>query len=204
MSVTTKGRDNAGAGAEDPSDAAAVREISRSAGPRRGPMAGGIPAEKAQAFLPSAKRLLARLAPHRASMLVVIGLALLSVGLSVSGPRIIGRATDIIFDGWVSKRIPAGTTKAEVIARLRARGDNHQADLLSRIDLRPGQGIDFTALGHVLMLALALYVFASLFAWLQGWLLAGVVNRVDRLAARRGRGQAEPTASGLLRQAAPR
>ena len=41
----------------------------------------------------------------------------------------------------------------------------------------PGQGIDFGALGRVLLLALALYVVASLFMWLQGYLLNGAVQR---------------------------
>ena len=41
----------------------------------------------------------------------------------------------------------------------------------------PGQGIDFTALGTVLMLVLVLYVFASVFAYLQGYLLNGIVQR---------------------------
>ncbi len=158
-------------------DAVAVREMSRTAGPRRGPMAGGMPAEKAQNFLPSARRLMGRLAPQRSQVLAAVVLAMGSVALTVIGPRIIGRATDIIFDGWASKRLPKGVTKAEVIARLRAQGNGDQADLLSRMDLHPGFGIDFTALGHIIVLALAAFVVASLLGWLQGWLFAGIVNR---------------------------
>ena len=41
----------------------------------------------------------------------------------------------------------------------------------------PGQGIDFSALSRVLMLALAVYVVAALLQWLQGRLLTGAVNR---------------------------
>jgi len=43
--------------------------------------------------------------------------------------------------------------------------------------LTPGQGIDFTALSHVLTLVLALYVFASLFGWLQAYILNGITMR---------------------------
>ncbi len=41
----------------------------------------------------------------------------------------------------------------------------------------PGQGIDFNALGSVLLLALGLYVASSLFSWAQGYLLNDVVQR---------------------------
>ena len=40
----------------------------------------------------------------------------------------------------------------------------------------PGQGVDFTAVGHVLLLVLAVYVAASLLGWLQGYLLNDVVQ----------------------------
>ena len=39
----------------------------------------------------------------------------------------------------------------------------------------PGAGIDFDALGSVLLLVLALYVVVVLFSWLQGYMLNGVV-----------------------------
>ncbi|BDZ47494.1 multidrug ABC transporter ATP-binding protein [Naasia aerilata] len=45
------------------------------------------------------------------------------------------------------------------------------------MNLRPGEGIDFGALGTVLLITLALYVVASLFMWLQGYVLNGVVQR---------------------------
>ena len=40
----------------------------------------------------------------------------------------------------------------------------------------PGQGVDFAAVGHVLLLVLAVYVAASLLGWLQGYLLNDVVQ----------------------------
>ena len=56
--------------------------------------------------------------------------------------------------------------------------------MLARMHVVPGQGIDFTALGDVLLLALVLYVAASVLSWLQGYLLNDVVQRtVLRLRA---------------------
>ena len=48
------------------------------------------------------------------------------------------------------------------------------------MDVVPGQGVDFDAVGHVLMIVLALYVGASLLAWLQGYILNTVVQNTVR------------------------
>jgi ATP-binding cassette subfamily B multidrug efflux pump len=151
--------------------------------PARGPGGGGpfggmgMPAEKAMNFGPSAKRLVRRLAPERAMLVVVLLLGVASVTLSVFGPKVLGRATDIIFAGFFSKQFPAGTTKAEIIAGLKAKGQDQLASLLNSVDLNPGHGIDFASLELVLGGVLLLYVFASVFSWLQGYLLNGVTQR---------------------------
>jgi ATP-binding cassette subfamily B protein len=147
-------------------------------GPGHGPFANmGMPGEKSLDFGPSAKRLIARLAPERAGAIAVIVVAICSITLSVLGPRILGHATDLIFEGSLGQQFPAGASKESVIAGLRASGNNQLADLLSGIDLVPGHGIDFGAVGAVLMTVLALYVAASVLGWLQGWILNGVVQR---------------------------
>ncbi|RKS77941.1 ATP-binding cassette subfamily B protein [Motilibacter peucedani] len=138
----------------------------------------GMPVEKSMDFGPSARRLMARLRPHRAQVVLVVALAVVSVVLSVLGPKILGRATDVIFTGLVSRQLPAGSTKQEVVEAARARGDGARADLLSGMHLTPGHGIDLAHLHRLLLLGLLLYVAASLLGWLQGWLLAGIVQRV--------------------------
>lgn len=146
--------------------------------PGRGPMAGpGGPVEKPQNFTSSGMRLLRLLKPERMLVAVTLLLAAISVTLAVLGPRILGDATNLIFEGAISSGLPAGSTKAEVIAGLREAGENQQADLLSGMTLTPGTGIDFSALGSILIGVLLLYVFSSLFSWLQSYLLNGVVQR---------------------------
>ncbi|GAB3414849.1 ABC transporter ATP-binding protein [Flindersiella endophytica] len=142
-----------------------------------GGMGAGIPAEKAMNFWPSARRLLGRLAPERMLVSVVIGLAVISVALAVLGPKVLGWATDAIFTGIMGKQLPAGITKEQAIQAARDRGDNGIADLLSGMDVVPGQGIDFDHLGKVLLFALGVYVLASVFQWLQAYILNGVVQR---------------------------
>src|SRR4051812_29629930 len=138
---------------------------------------GGIPGDKSMNFMPSAKRLLGRLRPRALQVSVVIMLAVGSVTLSVLGPKILGRATDIIFAGAIGKQFPGGMTKEQVIEQTRASGNARLADLLGGIDLIPGVGIDFDALRNVLMMVLALYVGAFFLSWMQGYILNGVVQR---------------------------
>jgi ATP-binding cassette subfamily B protein len=135
-----------------------------------------MPVEKPMRFGPSVRRLMNRLRPQGLKLAGVIGLGVTSVAFMVIGPKILGRATDLIFAGAIGKRLPAGLTEAQVIAMARASGNSNLADLLARMHVVPGQGIDFNALGGVLMLALGLYVAAAFFGWAQGYLLNDVVQ----------------------------
>jgi len=142
-----------------------------------GPFGGGAPVEKPMNFRRSVRRLLERLSPDRMRLAAVILLGVTSVAFLVIGPKILGRATDLIFAGAIGKRLPPGLTEAQVIAMARASGNSNLADLLARMHVIPGQGIDFNALGGVLILALGLYVAAAFFGWIQGYLLNDVVQR---------------------------
>ena len=104
-------------------------------------------------------------------------LAVVSVAFAVVGPKILGNATNIIFEGVVSKQIPAGVTKAQAIAGLRAKGQDRIADMISGMTLDPGHGIDFDALARTLLLLVGVYALSALFAWLQAYLMAGVAQR---------------------------
>ena len=145
---------------------------------RGGPFAGmSVPAEKAMNFLPSAKRLLGTLRPERLWLVLVLVLAVSSVTLSVIGPRLLGEGTNLIFAGVVSKQLPAGVSKQQLIDGLRASGQGSKADMLKGMDLTPGVGIDFGALASILIWVLVLYVLASSFGWIQAYVLNGVVQR---------------------------
>ncbi|WP_375430110.1 ABC transporter ATP-binding protein [uncultured Friedmanniella sp.] len=142
-----------------------------------GPFGGPAPVEKSANFWPSLRRLLGHLAPERTILLVVIGLAVVGIVMSVYGPRILGFATDVIFTGLVGKNLTPGATKEQAVEALRAQGSSTYADLVQRLDVVPGQGINFTLLGRWLLLALGLYLVSSAFLWLQGYLLNGAVQR---------------------------
>ncbi|WP_055589414.1 ABC transporter ATP-binding protein [Streptacidiphilus griseoplanus] len=153
--------------------------------PRRGPapmggparfMSGG-PIEKSMDFKGSGKRLLATLSPERALVTAVLTFGVLSVGLSVTGPRILGHATDLIFSGVIGRRLPAGTTKAEAVAHLRQQGQGTLADMLNSMHFTPGQGIDFHAVGVVLLWVLGVYAAAGVLGILQGRLATLAIQR---------------------------
>lgn len=112
----------------------------------------GMPAEKAMTFGPSAKRLVGRLRPERAMVAIVIVFGVLSVLLSVAGPALLGLATNIIVDGVFG---PTGS-----------------GGLVGE-----GTGIDFAALQLLLGGVMLVYVFSSVLAWAQAYVLNGVTQR---------------------------
>jgi ATP-binding cassette, subfamily B, multidrug efflux pump len=152
-------------------------------GPGRGPFGGGMVGQKADDFKPNAKRLVARMAPERTKAIGVVTLAVASVGLMSLGPRILGRATDLIFAGVLGRQlgdsgqVPEGASKEQVVQGLQEAGQHKQASMISSMkDFVVGRGVDFNAVAHVLLLVLSVYVAASVLSWLQGYLLNDVVQ----------------------------
>ena len=135
------------------------------------------PTERSRDFKGSAIRLVKRLTPQRGPTAAVILLGVGGIAIGVIGPRILGHATDLLFNGVIGRELPAGITKEQAIAAARARGDNTFADLLSGMNVVPGRGVDFAAIGRTLLLALALYLVAALLLWIQARLLNVVVQR---------------------------
>ena len=137
----------------------------------------GPPPGKANAFWPSFTRMLALLAPFRIQ-LVMAGLAsVVSVVLTVIAPKVLGWATNIVFEGAISSRLPAGTTKEQAVESLIASGHGEMADMVRAMDLLPGAGIDYGALGRVLLLALAVYIGSAVLSWLEGFILNRITIR---------------------------
>ena len=138
---------------------------------------GGPPPAKITNPGKTLRQLLGRLKPELPLISAVFVLGTGSVAFSVIGPKIIGNATNIIFNGVVGKTLPAGMTKAQAIALLHAHGQGQLAQLLSGMDVTPGKGIDFTALGMTLLLAVGVYLLSSVLMWGQGFIMAGVAQR---------------------------
>ena len=147
-------------------------------GPGHGPGGGGAgraPA-KVKDSMGTLKRVLKMLGDYKWMISAVALFSLGGVVLSVLAPRILGDATNTVFNGYISSRMPSGVTKAEVIAELRASGEVSMADMLEPMDIVPGQGVDFSTLGHLLLLVAAIYVGSAFLGWASGQIARVVVQ----------------------------
>jgi len=132
---------------------AAVPPVGRGFAPMgRGGPMAFMPGAKARDFKGTMRKLIAYLGPYKVATLVVIVLSMASTVFSIFGPKVLGQATTKLFEG--------------VIGQITGSGN----------------GIDFTAIGQILLTALGLYVFSAVLAYAQGWIMSGVaVNITYRL-----------------------
>ncbi|MDX3311176.1 ABC transporter ATP-binding protein [Streptomyces sp. NPDC054884] len=147
------------------------------AGPMGRMMAGAGPENRSLDFKVSGRRLLAQFKPERLTLYGMLLCVVLSVGLNVVGPKILGRATDLVFAGIVGREMPAGATKEQVLDSMRERGDSGVADMLRSTDFTPGKGIDFGEVGEVLLVAVGVFLVAGLLMAVATRLVNKTVNR---------------------------
>lgn len=150
----------------------------RGFGPGGGHMGMGAPVAKPKNLKGSLKRLSGYLAPQALLIGVVLFLSAASVFFSILGPKILGNATNVVFSGVVSRQIPAGVSQEQVVGGLRAQGKTNQAEMVAAMTLEPGSGVDFDELHRILGLAIAVYILSALLGWGQGYLMAGVAQRI--------------------------
>jgi ATP-binding cassette, subfamily B, multidrug efflux pump len=156
---------------------------------RRGPMGGpmghmgmAMPAEKANNFKGTLSRFLGELRPERARIAMVAFVALMSVTGQVFGPKIMGNAINKLTDGFVGKQMAAadprlvGLSHDQVVAALR-NVHSPLADLVAGTHATPGVGVDFGALGMILLVLVGLYLIATFFSWVAWYTMGGVAQR---------------------------
>ncbi|MEG1871200.1 MAG: ABC transporter ATP-binding protein, partial [Peptostreptococcaceae bacterium] len=118
-----------------------------------GPMGGHGPmkgpGEKAKDFKGTMKTLIGHLSKFKFSIILVIIFAIGSVSFSVVGPKVLGKATTKIFEGLVAK--VSGTA---------------------------GAGIDFDAIGKILMTLIGLYILSAIFSFIQGFVMSGISQKI--------------------------
>lgn len=115
----------------------------------RGPKQQGSP-QKPKDFKKAMKKLLSYLKPYRLSLIVVVIFAILSSIFSIVGPKILGNATTEIYTGIMGKIL--GTNSA---------------------------GINFVAIGKILLVLLVLYLLSAGFSYIQSYIVAGVVQKMS-------------------------
>jgi ATP-binding cassette, subfamily B, multidrug efflux pump len=115
----------------------------------RGPMAMGVPGERARNFKDTMKTLINYLKPYRVSIVFVLILSIASTVFAILGPKILGNATTVLFQGAVAK--------------------------LSHV---PGAAIDFSYIGNVVLLLIGLYAASAVCSYAQGFIITNVSIKV--------------------------
>lgn len=138
----------------------------------------GVAPGKADNFKVSFLRMLGLLKPYTWALVAVTIMGAAGVVLTVLAPKVLGNATNVVFEGFISRQLPAGVTQDQAVEGLRAAGENRVADMISAMEeLVPGQGIDFDRLGQLLVTVLALYVAGAFLTWAQGYVINVVMVR---------------------------
>ncbi len=140
-------------------------------------LGGAMPTGRSKDFWGNLRRLLARLRPDRVKLAVALLFGTGSVAFTVAGPRLLGDATNVVFNGVIGKLLHPGLTKSQAVAALRAHGQGHIASMVSGMNVTPGKGVDLHQLGVDLGLAALVYVLGAVLSYGQGYLMAGVVQR---------------------------
>lgn len=120
----------------------------RPGGMRRGGPHALMPGEKARDFSGTMRQLITYLGQHKWIILIVLLLAAASTVFTIMGPKILGQATTLIFEGVVDQISGTGT------------------------------GIDFAAVSAILIRVLILYVLAAFLSFFQGYVMSGVSMEV--------------------------
>lgn len=103
--------------------------------------------EKAKDFKGTLIKLASYLGKYKISLIFVFLFAILSTIFTIVGPKILGNATTLIYEGILGKI--SGTSS----------------------------GIDFGAIGEILLLLLALYIISAAFSYIQGFLMTNVAMK---------------------------
>ena len=142
-----------------------------------GPMGGlFVQAQKSADFGGTVRRLASWLRPQWLRIGIVIGMSIFSVILSVVGPKLLGNATTMVFNGYISSQLPAGVPIQAIIDGLNQEGKTDQANMLAAMDITPGEGVDFSALAQLLTFVAVLYLVSALLGWAAAYIMAGVTQ----------------------------
>lgn len=119
-------------------------------GPAPGPGGGpfGRPPEKAKDAKGTFKRLVRYMEPHRSKLITIFLMAILSTVFSIVSPKVMGKATTKLFEGWAAK--------------------------MKGI---PGAAIDFGYIGQILIILAVLYVISAFFSYITGYIMSDVAQK---------------------------
>ncbi|GAA2910802.1 ATP-binding cassette subfamily B protein [Microbacterium keratanolyticum] len=171
-------------------------ELAEKARLEGGSMFDGPAPGKADHFGPSFKRMIGLLKPSAWWFGFVSLLGAIGVVLAVIAPKILGEATNIVYEGFMSNvlasglpkgtpgfpdgvpGLPEGMTQAQVVEMLRSAGQDDFANMIGAMkDFTVGAGVDLEALRWIIIAVLAIYVASALLSWIQGYVINVIMVR---------------------------
>jgi ATP-binding cassette subfamily B multidrug efflux pump len=117
-------------------------------GGRRGGPGMMMKGEKPRDFKGTMKRLVRYLSAYKVAISIVLVFAIASTIFTILGPKILGKATTKLFEGVMGQIAGSGV------------------------------GIDFDYIGSIILIMVGLYLLASIFGYIQGWLMSGVSMKI--------------------------
>jgi ATP-binding cassette subfamily B multidrug efflux pump len=117
-------------------------------GPPGGPMAAMM-GQKPKRFRKTLKTFIRYLKPYRFQIALVIVFAIASTVFMIVSPKMLGQATNKLFEGVVAKAMQI-----------------------------PGAAIDFSYIVHIALILIMLYLLSALFNYIQGYIMSSIAMKV--------------------------
>ncbi|MBM6699374.1 ABC transporter ATP-binding protein [Bifidobacterium pullorum subsp. saeculare] len=133
------------------------------------------------------KRMVGYILEDKLRCVLVVLAATLATVCMVLGPKIMGQATNALFEGIISKMlgamgIPADMPKDQIIEMMKQHGLDSMTGMVSSMDIHPGSGVDFGKVAVILGITGCVFLGTVLLRWLQGWTMTRLVtNAVYRM-----------------------
>ncbi|SHK18196.1 ATP-binding cassette, subfamily B [Hathewaya proteolytica DSM 3090] len=106
--------------------------------------------EKPKNFKKTMGQLFSYLGKYKFGLILVVVFAIGSAIFSIVGPKILGNATEEIFQG-----------------------------LMRKVSGNGALGIDFSKIGKILLFLLGIYLISSIFAFIQGFIMTGIAQKIS-------------------------
>lgn len=163
-------------------------ELAEKARLEGGSMWDGPAPGKADNFGPSFIRMIGLLKPSAWWFALVSFFGAVGVVLAVAAPKVLGEATNVVYEGFISSVLgqgfggapgfPQGTSRDQVVEALRGAGQDEFANMVSAMDdFAVGDGVDFERLRWIIIAVLAIYVVSAILSWLQGYVINVIMVR---------------------------
>ena len=114
-------------------------------------------------------------------VIVMVLAGMTAVAMIVIGPKVMGEATNVLFEGLLGSMLvkmgaKPGTPKQAVVTYLQSRGQDKFARMIDSMNVQVGVGIDWGRFGTILMFVIGIYLISILVRLVQNFLMTRLVS----------------------------